>query len=443
MKKQKRGILTTFMVFLLCLGLVMGISGHAFAVETTSETDTDASEGIENLEDMEEVEEVEAEAAGSIEEAEREAAQLEAEREATQANRNALDAELNEIIESMVETHEELIAKGEEVEAAEFELMNALVDENNQYQNMLRRIQFMFENGGFQMLELLLSSETIADFVNQAEYINTIMVADRELLVQFQNTVEQVATLEATLREEEALLVELQNNLIEQQERVEVLLDAADIQLGDVYARIGANAALLEDLIAQAEAERIRQEEAAEAERIRQEEEALAAQAPVIQDSESNDTEYDTGDGDGYDGGDVANPPPPADGGNWATSGTLSHPLPGAPITSPFGWRAFDNAHHNGVDFGAPEGTPIFAAEAGTVIISGFSHSAGNWVVINHGGGLVTMYMHNSVNQVSVGQQVARGQQIALVGNTGNSFGAHLHFQVEINGVPVNPMQFL
>jgi murein DD-endopeptidase MepM/ murein hydrolase activator NlpD len=117
--------------------------------------------------------------------------------------------------------------------------------------------------------------------------------------------------------------------------------------------------------------------------------------------------------------------------------------LPGAPLTSPFGWRAFDNAHHNGVDFGAPQGTPIFAAEAGTVIISGFSHSAGNWVVINHGSGLVTMYMHNSVNQVSVGQQVARGQQIALVGNTGNSFGAHLHFQVEINGTPVNPMQFL
>jgi murein DD-endopeptidase MepM/ murein hydrolase activator NlpD len=113
-------------------------------------------------------------------------------------------------------------------------------------------------------------------------------------------------------------------------------------------------------------------------------------------------------------------------------------------VTSGFGWRAFDNAHHNGVDFGTRGAhPPIFAAEAGTVIISGFSHSAGNWVVINHGGGLVTKYMHNSVNHVSVGQQVVRGQVIGLVGNTGNSFGAHLHFEVHINGVPVNPLQFL
>ena len=431
MRKQKRGIMSIIIAFLLCA--VMGISGQAFATETTTETELDA------LECMEEVEEVEGDATGTIEDVEREAAELEAEREATQANRNALDAELNEIIENMIETREELIAKGEEVELAEFELMNALVDENNQYQSMLRRIQFMFENGGFQMLELLLSSETVADFVNQAEYINTIMVADRELLVQFQSTVEQVVELEATLREEEALLIDLQNDLIEQEERVQVLLDAADIQLSDVHTRIGANAVLLEDLLAQAEAERIRQEEAAEAERIRQEEEALAAQTPANQELESNEAEN----GEGNDsGGYVANPPPPAYG-SWGTTGTLAHPLPGARLTSPFGWRAFDNAHHNGADFGAPEGTPIFAAEAGTVIISGFSHSAGNWVVINHGGGLVTMYMHNSVNQVSVGQQVARGQQIALVGNTGNSFGAHLHFQVEINGVPVDPLQFL
>ena len=417
MRKQKRGISTAIIALLLCF--VVGFSGHALAAET-------------------------------IEEAEREAAELEAEREATQAGRNALDAELNEIIENMMETSEALVEKGREVEAAEFELVNALVDENNQYQSMMRRIQFMYENGGFQMLELLFASETMADFVNQAEYINKITTADRDLLVQFQETVERVALLEAALKEEEALLVELQNDLIEQQDRVEILLYEADIQLEDVHARIGENYAVLADLIAQAEAERIRQEEAAaaaaaaaEAERVRQEEAQLAAQVPENQESGNNG--YESGAGDGNDSGDyAAAPPPPAgDGASFATVGTLFHPLPGAPLTSPFGWRAFDNAHHNGADFGAPEGTPIFAAEAGTVVISGFSHSAGNWVVINHGGGLVTMYMHNSVNQVSVGQQVARGQQIALVGNTGFSFGAHLHFQVEINGVPVNPMQFL
>ena len=448
MKKQKRGISRVIIALLLCF--VMGISNQAFAGETIGEGEAEATEYTEYTEVAEEPE---TEASGSIEEAERQAAELEAERAATQANRDTLDNELNEIIESMIETSEALTAKVEEVEAAEFELVNALVDENNQYQNMMRRIQFMYENGGIQMLEMLLASESIADFVNQVEYINKITTADRELLVLFQDTVERVAELEASLREDEALLVELQNDLIAQEYRVQALLDEADMQLGDVHARIGANSALLADLVAQAEAERIRQEEAAaaEAERIRQEEAAaaeaeLVAQAPEHQEVENNENQNGSGAENENNGGYVSNPPPPPppEGDNsWATTGTLGHPLPGAPITSPFGWRAFDNAHHNGVDFGAPEGTPIFAAEAGTVIISGFSHSAGNWVVINHGGGLVTMYMHNSVNQVSVGQQVVRGQQIALVGNTGNSFGAHLHFQVEINGVPVNPMQFL
>lgn len=99
--------------------------------------------------------------------------------------------------------------------------------------------------------------------------------------------------------------------------------------------------------------------------------------------------------------------------------------------------------NHNGIDFAAPGGTPIYAAEAGTVIDSRYSNSWGNVVQIDHGGGIVTLYAHCSARLVSVGQTVKRGDTIALVGSTGWSTGNHLHFTVYKNGVAVNPRQYL
>ena len=130
-----------------------------------------------------------------------------------------------------------------------------------------------------------------------------------------------------------------------------------------------------------------------------------------------------------------------------AGSGQLAHPLPGSTITSGFGWRSFDNSFHNGVDLAASSGTPYYAAEGGTVIMAtndgGYNGGAGNWIVISHGNGMVTKYMHSSAVYVSVGQQVTKGQNIGAVGSTGNSTGPHLHFQLEINGSPVNPLGYI
>lgn len=130
-----------------------------------------------------------------------------------------------------------------------------------------------------------------------------------------------------------------------------------------------------------------------------------------------------------------------------AGSGQFAHPCPSASVSSSFGYRTFDSSFHKGVDFAASEGTPYYAAESGTVIYAtydgGYNGGAGNWIVISHGNGLVTKYMHSSAVYVSVGQQVSKGQNIGAVGNTGNSFGAHLHFQVEVNGTAVDPMGYL
>lgn len=128
-------------------------------------------------------------------------------------------------------------------------------------------------------------------------------------------------------------------------------------------------------------------------------------------------------------------------------NGYFTHPLPSGTISSEFGYRDFDSSFHKGLDLAAPEGTPYYAADSGTVLYAtnggGWNGGAGNWIVISHGNGITTTYMHSSVTFVSPGDYVTRGQNIGNVGNTGNSFGAHLHFQVEVDGVAVNPLLYL
>jgi murein DD-endopeptidase MepM/ murein hydrolase activator NlpD len=145
-----------------------------------------------------------------------------------------------------------------------------------------------------------------------------------------------------------------------------------------------------------------------------------------------------------------ANPAARAAGAAGATAlpgGKLAMPVPGAPITSTFGYRVHPIYGtlrlHAGIDFGAPTGTPIHAADAGTVVSAGWISGYGNATIIDHGGGLATLYGHQSSIGVSVGQHVSRGQVIGAVGCTGDCTGPHLHFEVRINGTPVNPMPYL
>jgi murein DD-endopeptidase MepM/ murein hydrolase activator NlpD len=124
--------------------------------------------------------------------------------------------------------------------------------------------------------------------------------------------------------------------------------------------------------------------------------------------------------------------------------GRFIHPVPGSVVTSPFGWRAWDNAFHRGIDFGTGiHNLPVYAAESGHVVFVGYSLCAGNWIVIDHGDGLYTRYMHNLANFVEEGQEIFQGQQIALTGTTGNSTGNHLHFEVILNGRAINPALML
>ncbi len=111
------------------------------------------------------------------------------------------------------------------------------------------------------------------------------------------------------------------------------------------------------------------------------------------------------------------------------------------PMTSPFGWRW--GRMHQGIDIGVPSGTPIHAAAGGTVIYCGWEEGYGNFVVIDHGGNLATAYGHQSSIAVTCGEHVDQGQTIGYVGCTGHCTGPHLHFEVRVDGNPVDPLGYL
>ena len=130
-----------------------------------------------------------------------------------------------------------------------------------------------------------------------------------------------------------------------------------------------------------------------------------------------------------------------------ATSGDYIWPCSARYITSPFGKRTspggIGSRNHKGVDIGASYGSSIYATKAGTVIVSSYDAGGyGNYVQIDHGGGNYTLYGHMSSIAVSVGQKVSKGQTIGYVGSTGNSTGPHLHWEVTVNGVRQNPLNY-
>lgn len=331
------------------------------------------------------------------------------EQELDQAEQEAVSLEqrLNGIVEEMRQTRQEMESKETEIEEAENALILAHVSRNEQYEQMKSRIKYMYENGNQQMLEALLESKSIADFMNRAEYATMISSYDRKMLKKYQDTVDSIANEEERLKKEYKSLGKLQKNLSKKQNKVENLLAKQNAEVTRLAGKIDDLQALID--------------EAKEAERRRQE----AEQA------KQNSTNH-------------KKPSKPVVSGN----GYFTHPCPGMSYQSSyFGEVRYgigDSRPHKGHDYAAPSGTPIYAAAEGTVIIAGYSNSAGYWVVIDHGNGLTTKYMHMYCNPyVSAGSKVKKGQHIGGVGTTGQSTGNHLHFQVEEYGVAVNPDKYM
>lgn len=344
--------------------------------------------------------------ATEISETQKKAEELEKKKKDAEKEKQSLEKQLESIVSEMEGTKTKIEEKETEISAKEEELIQAKVDENDQYESMKKRIKYMYENGNTQFVEILCESKSIGEFLNNAEYITTISEYDRTMLVEFQAVVKDVEEQEAALQAEYDELETMQNDLITKQDSVTELMETKDAEIEQISSDLGDTKDKLSEL----------QAAAAAAERKQQEKNSgysNNAGASVI-----------TG------------------------NGTFTHPCPGYTyISSEFGYReqpiAGASTNHKGMDFAAPTGTPIYAAASGTVTSASYSGNAGNMIVINHGNGLQTYYMHCNSMYVRAGQTVSKGQNIGAVGSTGNSSGPHLHFQVMQNGTPVNPRNYL
>ena len=349
--------------------------------------------------------------ADDLQDAQNKASQQQSALDAAQAEKDQLVAQLDGIVKDMEQTQADIEAKQEEIAKKSDELDAAKIDENNQYESMKLRIQYMYENGNGQFLETLLESKSIAEFLSNAEYINQISEYDRNMLVEFQDIVDKVEEQQQELEKENAELEEMRNSLQTQQTELQTLVDSKSSEIASLESELSETNAKISQL----------QAAAAEQERLRKE-----AQ----------------GGGTGGGGGTGPGPSIPVSG-----SGRLSNPCPAASISSEFGGRqspgGIGSTNHKGRDYAAASGTPIYAAASGTVTTVSFTNSArGYYVIINHGD-ISTLYQHCSDIYVSEGQYVNAGDNIAAVGNTGNSTGPHLHFEVWVGKTPVDPRLYL
>ncbi|WP_330587924.1 peptidoglycan DD-metalloendopeptidase family protein [Anaerocolumna sedimenticola] len=222
----------------------------------------------------------------------------------------------------------------------------------------------------------------------------------------------ELAKYEASIDETQALSAEYTSKLAEQEDLIEDLLEAERKRIEE------------EERKKKEEEERKRKEE----ERKRQEEAAKGNNDSSQNSNTDSNTDNDSGSQVKVDGFIW---PCPSSTRITSTFGNREQPTEGA------------STYHKGIDIGASTGSSIVAAAGGSVVTAAYSVSAGNYIMIYHGDGIYTVYMHCSKLLVSVGDEVSQGQTIALVGSTGVSTGSHLHFGVSVNGTYVNPLNYV
>ena len=263
------------------------------------------------------------------------------------------------------------------------------------------RLVFIYEQGESSYLEVLLSANDLKDFLSRFDMLNSIVGQDRDLINSINSKKRDLDMKKSDLEVQKRALQVAQEGQEGKQQVLASQLNDKKVVLTDVQQEKEKLAQALQEL----------------------EQASLQAEA-MIRKLQSN--------------------------GKGARIGTGSYTWPTpdySNITSPFGMRFHPilktRKLHTGVDIGAPSGADIVAADGGTVIFSGWFGAYGQATIIDHGAGMSTLYGHQSELLVSEGEKVAKGQIIGRVGSTGWSTGAHLHFEVRINGSPVNPIGYI
>lgn len=282
-----------------------------------------------------------------------------------------------------------------------------------------KRVRDIYINGRLSYLDVVIGSKDFSDFANRLEVLKRIIDSDITLINEIKKERADIEAHKQKLEADRAKLVELEKAALAKQAEIEQKKAERNVVLQKAQNdRATAMQAIEELNVSSAQVSAmLKERQAARAA-------AAAAAAAAAQSS----------------GGQGASD-------NWVQgTGQLGWPVSGE-ITSPYGYRVHPiwgtTIYHSGIDIGVDEGTPVHAADGGVVVWSGWMGGYGYAVVIDHGNGLSTLYGHNSELAVDEGQSVAKGQVISYAGSTGNSTGPHVHFEVRVNGDPVDPMGYL
>lgn len=283
-----------------------------------------------------------------------------------------------------------------------------------------KRVRDIYINGRLSYLDVVIGSKDFSDFANRLEVLKRIIDSDITLINEIKKERADIEAHKQKLEADRAKLVELEKAALAKQAEIEQKKAERNVVLQKAQNDRATAMQAIEELNASSAqvSAMLKERQAARAAA------AAAAAAAATQSS----------------GGQGASD-------NWVQgTGQLGWPVSGE-ITSPYGYRVHPiwgtTIYHSGIDIGVDEGTPVHAADGGVVVWSGWMGGYGYAVVIDHGNGLSTLYGHNSELAVDEGQSVAKGQVISYAGSTGNSTGPHVHFEVRVNGDPVDPMGYL
>ncbi len=271
-----------------------------------------------------------------------------------------------------------------------------------------RRLVQIYENGEPSAIEVVLGAESLNDALARLDYMSSVATQDKGIVTQVGAGRVRVRAARVRTRRLQRSVASSTRVIAYRTEQVRALRDQLDNRRRTLAgARSDSQSALAA---------------------TKANERDWVAEANALQAASASVSSTITSQGPGA----SSSSPPSSSGVVWPVSG---------PITSPFGMRW--GSLHPGIDIGVGMGTPIHAAASGRVITASYSGGYGNLVVVDHGNGLATAYAHQSSMAVTPGQQVSQGQVIGYVGSTGFSTGPHLHFEVRVNGSPVDPMGYL
>lgn len=398
---------TLWGALLISAALCMSDSGHnkVYASELTNDI-------IEETEaDIEDARELKKQLQDNLTDVKKIKEELEASKEDLTEYVMELDGKLVTIQEKIADLKEKIAEKEADLKVTKAELDTAIANQENQYEAMKQRIKFMYEQGNYLYMELIFSSDSFGEMLNKAEYIEMLSAYDREKLDEYVATRELIELYKEQLEEDMAYLEEAKAGVESEEASLNELIGEKKRAIEGVTLDISNK----EAAIAEYEAD------------IKEQTETIAALEKIVAEEKAKLAEAN---GIKYDGG-MFTWPAPSYTAISSDYGNRIHPILKVP------------QFHNGVDMAAPGGSPILAAYDGQVVAADYSGSMGNYIMIDHGDGLYTIYMHASALYVSKGEFVTKGQNIAAVGSTGRSTGNHLHFTVRLNGSYVSPWNYL